>query len=277
LFKIWLFCDKIEIMKNNISFLAITGVMFCVNNAMASECIGDDCELTPIVIEQDFETADYLEPIECDVDWGMENDTCYDYDCPFDTADECEIWYKKPIHKTNTFPRAPHINPVRVDDMLYSIYSNYNVDANDSSMSPLLERYQILMRASHACCTDGIIYKMRQNGANDAAIYQFLKDDANYFAVTSRCMVMNDNEIRHTYSNGVTGKMVADVRNACLCKNKKWFETLLQPFNDIYERAPQFKDTHFIYTYTDGMQRDITVYINDEVQTTSGLLSVCPK
>ena len=268
-------------MKNKISFLAIATAMLCTNGVMASECVGEDCELTPIVIEQDVETTEFLEPKEYEINWVEESvdsaECVYDYNCPFETPQECDVWYTKAVYKTSVFPRAPHINPVRVDDMLYSIYSNYNISANDSSMYPLLERYKMLMRASQACCTDGIIYKMRQNGASDKAIYQFLKDDANYFAVAKRCMVMNDDEISHEYSNGVTGKMVADVRNACLCKNHEWFEKLLQPFNDIYERAPQFQSTPFAYTYTDGLQRDITVYINDEVQTTSGLLSVCPK
>ena len=260
--------------------MAIIAIAFSANCANASECIGKDCELTPILIEQDIDTVDILEPVECDIDWteNTVSSACtYDYNCPFDSAEECAIWYKKPIHKTNVYPRAPHINAVHTDDMLYAIYSNYDITANDDAMSPLLERYKILMRASDACCTEGIMYKMRQNGASDAEIYNFLKDDANYFAVMKRCMVMNDNELKHEYSNGVTGKMVADVRNACLCKNRQWFEQLLQPFEDIYYRAPQFKDSHFVYSYTDDMNRDITVYINDEVQTTSGLLSVCPK
>ena len=269
-------------MKSKISFLAIATLVLCVNNARASECIGEDCELTPIVVEQDFETTDFtefLEPKESYISWVQESDTScvHDFDCPFESNDECAIWFKKPIHRTDVHPRAPHVNSVRIDDMLYAIYSNYSITANDACMYPLLERYKILMRASQACCTEGIIYKMRQNGASDRAIYQFLKDDANYFAVMKRCMVMNDDEIMKEYSNGVTGKMVADVRNACLCKNQDWFKALLQPFNDIYERAPQFKDEPFIYSYTDGLQRDITVYINDEVQTTSGLLSVCPE
>ena len=79
------------------------------------------------------------------------------------------------------------------------------------------------------------------------------------------------------YSNGVTGQMLADVRNACLCKNHKWFDTLLQPFNDIYDRAPEFQRTSFTYKYIDGMQREITVSVNDDVQKTIGMLSACPK
>ena len=54
-------------------------------------------------------------------------------------------------------------------------------------------------------------------------------------------------------------------------------DTLLEPFNDIYERAPSFQGNAFTYKYTDGMHRDISVSVNKDVQTTMGLLSACPK
>ena len=278
-------------MKNKISFLAIIAAVFCANCANASECVGKDCEFAPIEIQQDINIDEIVEPVVYDINLEQmpaydsyeytetcEYETCvYDYNCPFDTEIECAIWYKKPIHMTTLTPRAPHMNAVREDDILYAIFSNYSIDANDPAMSSLLERYKILMRASRACCSEGIMYKMRENGADEKDIYEFLKNDANYFAVASRCMVMNDEDIEHSYSNGVTGKMVVDVRNACLCKNRQWFETLLQPFWDIYQRAPMFENEPFVYTYSDDMQRDITVYINDEVHTTMGLLNACPK
>ena len=209
---------------------------------------------------------------------SYEQSVCqYDYNCPFESAEECAIWYKKPMYKTTLAPRAPHINPVRVDDMIYAIYSDANISGNDDIMSPLMQRYHMLMNASDACCTSGIIYKMRENGADDKDVYKFLKNDANRFAITKRCMVMGNEDIASRYSNGVNGQMVADVRNACLCKNHQWFESLLQPFNDIYERVPEFKESEFSYTYIDGMQREIHVSVNEEVQKTLELLSACPK
>lgn len=252
------------------------------NSVCASECIDDDCELTPVEIE---ETIDVLAPVQYNIDWSTtaqseseSTQACeYDYNCPFENQNDCAVWYKKPLYNTTVAPRAPHINPVRVDDMLYAIYLDSNISANDNVMSPLTQRYTMLMNASDACCTSGIIYKMRQNGATDAQVYNFLKDDANYYALTKRCLVMGDEDISAKYSNGVTGKMVADVRNACLCKNKQWFDSLLQPFNDIYNRAPDFAECEFTYKYTDGMQREISASVNNDVQNTIGLLSVCPK
>jgi hypothetical protein len=286
-------------MKNKkVSFLAVVAIVFGTSCANASECIGENCDMPTMAFEQsitpmnnvDFESVSTEEPLQslassAVIDWSQ-YDTCeytpektctYDYNCPFKTAEECAIWYKKPAFKTSLHPRAPHLNSVRIDDILYAIYSNYDVTANDEAMSPLLDRYLVLMRASKACCSEGIIYKMRENGADDAAVYKFLKDNANYFAVAQRCMVMNDDEFDSSYSNGVTGKMAIEVRNACLCKNRQWFETLLQPFFDVYARAPMFEDRPFPFSYRDDMQRDITVYINDEVHTTMGLINACPK
>ena len=272
-------------MKNKISFLAAVVILTGANFANASECVGDDCDFQPIVFEESLEPMDFsviTEPEQIVTEYEScayesEPACVYDYNCPFNTAEECAVWYKKPIYKTNLTPRAPHFSDVRVDDMLYAIYGNYDITANEETMSPLLERYLILMRASRACCSEGIIYKMRQSGADDKAVYEFLKDDANYYAVASRCMVMNDDEFADSYSHGVTKKMAIEVRNACLCKNRQWFETLLQPFFDVYYRAPMFEDRPFSYSYIDDMQRPITVYINEEVHDTMGLINACPK
>nr|MBQ0091464.1 hypothetical protein [Candidatus Enterousia merdequi] len=234
-------------MKSKISFLAMIAIALNANCVYASECIDDDCDLETTSVEQDFEILEIQEPVIKWVDTTQYTSCEYDYNCPFESAQECAIWHKKPSYKTIVEPRAPHINPVLVDDMLYAIYSDYNITANDSSMAPLLQRYKMLMNASQSCCTSGMVYKMQQEKFSETTIYKFLKDDVNYFATTVRCMVIPDDEIADNYSYGVHGQMVADVRNACLCKNRKWFETLLQPFVDIYEREPRFKDSAFTY------------------------------
>jgi len=255
------------------------------NCANASECVGDDCELDtvvePIVIEENINIGEITAPAWYEIninDMSQQKQTCcmHDSNCPFDTVEECEVWYKKPVHKVSLEPRSEHLNPALMDNMLYAIYANCDVSANDDAMAPLLGRYKMLMNASQKCCTTGIVYKMQQAEISEYDIYEFLKDNANRFAIGERCMVLSNEEIAHNYSFGVTGQMVADVRNTCLCKNRKWFESLLQPFVDIYNRAPVFEDKPFPYTYTDGLQREITVFVNPEVQTTLGLLSACP-
>ena len=266
-------------MTNKISFLAVLAFALNVNYVCASECIGEDCEFEPTIIEQNIDTTEYLQPVRYEINWFETNsDSCvHDYGCPFETAEECEIWYKKPYYKATVAPRAPHIKYDRAEDMVDVALANPYVSADNEYMSPLLERYKMLMNAGDACCTSGIIYKMRQNGADDSDVYEFLKNDANYFAITKRCLVMSDRDISRSYSNGVTGQMVADVRDACLCKNREWFDSLLQPFNDIYERVPDFKSGAFTYTYKDGMNRRISVSVNEDIQKTINTLSVCPK
>lgn len=274
---------QLLIMKNTISIFAILAFAFNANCVFASECVDEDCELGAAVVE---ETVEILEPQVPEIIlWSAEEDrtesqTCeykYDYNCPFDTEEECDVWYKKPVYNETVSPRAPHLNTLRVDDILYAININSNYCANDDVFKPLVDRYMMLMRASKACCTEGIVYKMRQNKIKDSKIYEFLKDDANRFAVTQRCMITPNDGIYEKYSNDVTGEMVADVRNACLCKNREWFESLLTPFKDIYYRAPQFETNSFDYTYTDSMNRQITVSINTDVQNTLEMLEACPK
>jgi hypothetical protein len=274
LFKPCCFCDKIIDMRNKISFLAMFAIALNVNYVCASECIGEDCKISPV---EKIETADILVPVEYEINWTSEQTCEYDYNCPFDTKEACAVWYKKPAFKTTVAPRAPHLNPVRVEDIIFAIHSYNKVSSETPEMSPLIQRYEMLMNAGDACCTAGIISKMRENGASDKAIYKFLKDDANRFAVTKRCLVMGQNDITSNYSNGVTGEMVADVRNLCLCKNHDWFDSMLQPFVDIYKSVPSFGEEPFVYSYTDGMGREINVSMNEDVQKALEILSACPE
>ena len=270
---------QLLIMKNTISIFAILALAFNANCVFASECVDEDCELSAVVV-------DVLEPKEPEVIlWSAETErtetqTCeykFDPECPFETKEECDVWYKKPVHKETVSPRAPHLNTLRVDDILYAINTNSNYCANDAVFEPLVERYKMLMRASKACCSDGLVYKMQQNKIKDKDIYEFLKNDANYFAITQRCLVTPNDEIYEEYSNGVNYKMVTDVRNACLCKNREWFEALLTPFKDIYYRAPQFEIDSFNYVYVDSMNRPMTAHINLDVQNALEMLEACPK
>lgn len=268
-------------MKNKISFLAITAIALGVNYASASECIGDDCELSSVIVEEEITPVDILKPQSVsDTIWSTENisvDDCeYDYDCPFATEQECDVWYKKPVYKESVAPREPRINVFKTDEIIYALENGTNISANNAVFAPLVERYKMLINASKACCTDGIIYKLHVKDASENQIYKFLKDDANYYAVGTRCLVMNNDNITNSYSNGVNGDMVRDVRNTCLCKNRKWFDSLLAPFIEIYKSVPSFESSAFNYSYTDSMQRNISISINQDVQNTLNMLSECP-
>ena len=43
-----------------------------------------------------------------------------------------------------------------------------------------------------------------------------------------------------------------------------------------YAEFPEFKNYKFNYTYVDGLQREITVSVNNDVQNVLKQLSVCP-
>lgn len=273
-------------MKRYISILSILACVFSANCVRASECIDEDCDIS-VATESEYET-DVLTPSEhsgdiwidiedndgaCDI---IEDEFVIDYNCPFETNEECAIWAAKPLYNTAAVPRNPHISYIKLDGILATLTFNGTISANDEIAKPLLNRYLALMRASKACCSEGIIYKLRKDKAKDSKIYNFLKDDANKYAVGARCMVMDDGEISGSYSYGVTDKMVLDVRNSCLCKNRQWIDSLLEPFFDLYQLAPDFEYMPFEYTYLDGLQREITVSVNADVQTVMELLQYCP-
>lgn len=275
-------------MKRYISFLSILACVCAINGARGSECVDADCEMTDDMVLDVLEPAEYGENIWSDYndvdaidvpddEYCVEiDDEFIDYNCPFDTDAECKIWAAKPAYNTAVAPRNPHLSYIKTDGILATLTFNGYITANEEMARPLLNRYLALMRASRTCCSEGIIYRLRQNGTKDKNIYNFLNDDANQYAVGARCMVMDDGEIANEYSYGVTGEMVADVRNSCICKNRQWIDSLLEPFYDMYQLAPDFEYMPFEYTYLDGFQREITVSVNDDVHMVMEMLSKCP-
>ena len=134
----------------------------------------------------------------------------------------------------------------------------------------------MLMRSAQACCTDGLAYTLRDAGASDGLIYKFMADDANFYGLGSRCLMMTDQELDSKYPNTATAVVAADVRNGCLCRGRQWFQAMLAPFKQAYELSPEFAASKFSYTYKDGLQREITVSINEDVQNVLKQLEACP-
>ena len=150
---------QLLIMKNTVSIFAIMAIAFCATCAHASECIDEDCEFEPSVVAEIIseepeeyieENTEFLEPELPEIIlWSAKEERIEeipeqtfcepDYNCPFDTAKECEVWYKKPIYSESVAPRAPHLNTLRTDDILYEIYSNPNYCANDEVFEPFAD------------------------------------------------------------------------------------------------------------------------------------------
>lgn len=196
--------------------------------------------------------------------------------CPFESDTECEIWRRKPIIRETVSPRSPQIRADKMEEFLAAVRCNKEVSANDAIAAPLLDRYKMLMRSANACCTDGMVYSLKRAGASDGLVYKFMSDDANFYGFGARCLMMTDQELDDKYPNTATAAVAADVRNGCLCRGRQWFQAMLAPFVAAYNASPEFAQSKFNYTYTDGLQRQITVSINNDVQNVLKQLSVCP-
>ena len=196
--------------------------------------------------------------------------------CPFETDAECEIWRKKPTVRETVSPRSKKIRDAKLYDFIAAAACNPDISASHPSAKPLLERYKMLMANAQACCTDGMAYSLQQAGASADLIYKFLSDDANFYGFGSRCLMMTDYDLDTQYPNTATAVVAADVRNGCLCRGRQWFKAMLAPFEQAYNALPEFKDTEFYYTYTDGLKREITVSVNNDVQNVLKQLEQCP-
>lgn len=196
--------------------------------------------------------------------------------CPFDTDTECDIWRRKPIMREAVAPRSNKIQDVRMAEFVDAARCDANIDASNPAAAPLLARYKMLMNSARACCTDGMAYSLRRAGASDGLVYKFMADDANFYGFGTRCLMMTDQELDTKYPNTSTAAVAADVRNGCLCRGRQWFNAMLAPFNDAYAAVPEFKDAKFNYTYTDGLGREITASVNNDVQNVMYQLAQCP-
>ncbi len=196
--------------------------------------------------------------------------------CPFDTDAECDIWRRKPIMREAVAPRSNKIQDVRMAEFVDAARCDANIDASNPAAAPLLARYKMLMNSARACCTDGMAYSLRRAGASDGLVYKFMADDANFYGFGTRCLMMTDQELDTKYPNTSTAAVAADVRNGCLCRGRQWFNAMLAPFNNAYAAVPEFKDAKFNYTYTDGLGREITVSVNNDVQNVMYQLTQCP-
>lgn len=196
--------------------------------------------------------------------------------CPFETETECQIWRRKPIVRETVSPRSPKLRDAKMDEFIHAADCNKHIQATEPVAAPLLDRYKMLMRSAQACCTDGMAYALKQAGASDGLVYKFLSDDANFYGFGSRCLMMTDHDLDTQYPNTATAVVAADVRNGCLCRGRQWFQAMLAPFQQAYNALPEFKDAQFNYTYKDGLQREITVSINNDVQNVLKQLEQCP-
>ena len=196
--------------------------------------------------------------------------------CPFESETECEIWRRKPIVRETVSPRSPIIRADKMDSFISAVSCNGEITANDNVAAPLLDRYKMLMRSANACCTDGLVYSLKRAGASDGLIYKFMSDDANFYGLGARCLMMTDAELDAKYPNTATAAVAADVRNGCLCRGRQWFAAMLAPFQQVYNAVPEFANQKFNYTYTDGLQRRVTVSVNNDVQNVLKQLELCP-
>lgn len=196
--------------------------------------------------------------------------------CPFETETECNIWRRKPIVRETVSPRSPKLRADVMADFITAARANPEISASADVAAPLVARYKMLMASANACCTDGLAYSLRRAGASDGLVYKFMVDDANFYGLGARCLMMTDAELDTKYPNTATAAVAADVRNGCLCRGRQWFTAMLAPFQAAYAAAPEFRDAKFNYTYTDGLQRETTVSINTDVQNVLNQLTLCP-
>lgn len=196
--------------------------------------------------------------------------------CPFETESDCAIWRRKPMVRETVSPRSPKIRNDKMGAFIAAANANNRISANTPVAAPLLARYKMLMQSAQACCADGMVHQLKRAGASDGLVYKFMADDANFYGLGARCLMMSDADFDQKFPNTATAAVAADVRNGCLCRGRQWFHAMLAPFEEAYKAVPTFADEKFNYTYIDGLQREVTVSVNNDVKNVLNQLALCP-
>lgn len=202
--------------------------------------------------------------------------THYATTCPFASENECNIWRTKPADKQTVSVSDGNVSDADMAAIISDAGAG-TLTATDSVAAPLIARYRVLMSASHSCCAAGMKYQIKKSGATPGATYAALNDDANFAGMADRCLMSNDTDISATESDDTMANMVSDVRNTCICHGRDWLNTLFAPFQKLYDAVPNFAGTQFSYTYTDGLNRQITTDINRDVAKVMSQMAACPK
>ncbi|MCL2369283.1 MAG: hypothetical protein FWC83_01250 [Alphaproteobacteria bacterium] len=189
---------------------------------------------------------------------------------------QCQIWRTRPHVRETRYTTSNRLRHNEFNAIMQSIQRGEAFNRNNPAALPLIARYEKLMNASLACCRDGMLHHLAKWGADDALKHKFIFDDANFYMMGQRCLVISDADLDRSMPNVMAAEVMADVRNTCICRSRDWFTALLGPFTQVYNAAPEFRDANFRFQYSDGLQRTITVNINREVQTVLEILRACP-
>lgn len=270
-------------MRERSLIFSVIALIAGISVAGASDCGDADCDITATEVEELLiperpsenlwlDTIELPKICESELCTVTNNDNL----CPFDTDIECEIWRTKPTVREIVAPRSPKIHDIKMDEFLCAFRETGDITGDHPAAAPFLERYKMLMESARACCGTGINYNLRAAGASQGLLYKFMVDDANFYNMYDRCLMTNDANIAATYNKEQTARMVASVRNECLCRNKQWYRNLLEPFIDAWRQDLNFAASEFEWSYTDGVGRTVDVSINDDVETVLKLLDRCP-
>ncbi len=196
--------------------------------------------------------------------------------CPFETEEECMVWFKKPHVRESVLPIFRTTTDQQIEDLIALIRSGEEITSDTPEAQFLVDRYKLLAKNSQSCCSDGMVDQLQRAGASEDLIYKFLVDDANFYQLGQRCLFVNDLDLNEKFPNTATSIMVADVRNTCLCQQKQKFKDILGDFVTIYNEEPEFGRQPFEYTYRDGLGRTMKVSIMRDITNIIKQIEACP-
>lgn len=185
----------------------------------------------------------------------------------------------KPVYDTENHPISLDKNQVK--QVIKQISSNPDfvdgVEYKDKNVKALMENYQNILKTSYSCCVVNIAEELKHRGVSKESIVQFLKFDAEEFALQNMCIVVDDSDINDVYGNKLLTEVVAKSKNSCICNNAEFLKRNIDNFYKIYNMKPELYNEVLVYRFKDKNGRIVEHDINETVLNISTILNSCVK
>jgi hypothetical protein len=186
--------------------------------------------------------------------------------CPFDSAEKCRIWKSKPhIAITHTEPDRT-ISEESLCRIIDELRKNPHLPVESESGKTLIIAHRQLIETGRNCCFHTVQASLRQMGADDAAVQQWADDDRNIFHFTEKCLLWDEDDIRaQTNGDPVANVMIAAQQSCLSGTPSAGLRTLITPFMQLFNTAPELKDRALDYEFTNEAGMIERLSISDEV------------
>jgi len=191
--------------------------------------------------------------------------------CPFRTAEECEVWRRKPVVRTGgSESRGPSIERQRLCIIIDELRQNRRLPVESVSGRALIGAHRLMLNNGRRCCVDAATDIIKKSGGTAQDAEGFVSGNAEFL---DRCIAWSEDEIEKISGGGSFGEFLNEVQNRCFAVGGTNIRKMLTPFVQLFNSAPDLEELPLDYDYTDPQGQARRVSITDDVKVITSRLA----